>query len=147
MCKHFPLHHGSASSGLLKCLAGSGSPLLFHHDEHARTRPTERQWLKSKSEIAGSPVQGRVPLQHAPVPLFILRGSSRNKKNPPLPNQAELLTPLAPAGGGRYGCRAPCPRMIGSRMDLASPSRGRGLAAFNCSLCLQTHLAFGRKSM
>ncbi len=32
------------------------------------------------------------------------------------------------------------------RLDLASPSRGRILAAFTAA-CLQTHLASGRKSM
>ncbi len=40
----------------------------------------------------------------------------------------------------------PCPRLIGSCLDLASPSRGRILAAFTAA-CLQTHLASGRKSV
>jgi hypothetical protein len=46
----------------------------------------------------------------------------------------------APAGGGRYQYRAPCPRLIGSCLDLASPTKGRILAAFTAA-CLQTHLA------
>ena len=33
-----------------------------------------------------------------------------------------------------------CPRLIGSCLDLASPTRGRILAAFTAA-CLQTHLA------
>jgi hypothetical protein len=47
---------------------------------------------------------------------------------------------MAPAGGGRYKCSALCPRLIGSCLDLASPTRGRILAAFTAA-CLQTHLA------
>ena len=34
----------------------------------------------------------------------------------------------------------PCPRLIGSCLDLASPTKGRILAAFTAA-CLQTHLA------
>ena len=40
----------------------------------------------------------------------------------------------APAGGGRYKYRAPCPRLIGSCLDLASPTKGRKLGSLYCSL-------------
>ena len=37
-------------------------------------------------------------------------------------------------GGGRYKHYAPCLRLIGSCLDLASPTRGVNAAAFTCSL-------------
>ena len=40
----------------------------------------------------------------------------------------------APAGGGRFKYRAPCPCLTGSCLDLAGPTGGRDLAAFTCSL-------------
>ena len=45
-----------------------------------------------------------------------------------------------PRLAGRCKYRAPCPRLIGFCLDLASPIRGRILAAFTAA-CLQTHLA------
>ena len=41
---------------------------------------------------------------------------------------------LAPAGVRRYRFGAPCPRMIGSWLNLASRTRGRFLAVFTCCL-------------
>ncbi len=59
-----------------------------------------------------------------------------------------ISPPPYPAGGGAVQIRkAPCPRLIGSCVDLASPTRGRMMAAFNCSLSAGRTLPLGRKSV
>ena len=54
----------------------------------------------------------------------------------PGPPPATFKRPIsmAPAGGRRYRFGAPCPRLIGSWLNLASPTRGRLLACFTCCL-------------
>ncbi len=53
---------------------------------------------------------------------------------------------VAPAGGGQYKYCAQCPRSVGSCLDVASPTKGRIMAALH-GACLHMHLASGRKSV
>ena len=64
-----------------------------------------------------------------------------------------VFTPLALsggwprlAGGGQHKCQASCPRLVGSRLDLASPARGRIRAGLDCSLSADAPYLLGRKA-
>ena len=62
-------------------------------------------------------------------------------------NKIDCTHILAPAGRGRCNYLAPCPRLIGSRLELASPTRGRIVAVLDCSLSAGRTLPLGRKTV
>lgn len=58
-----------------------------------------------------------------------------------------MNTHFAPAGRGRYICYAALPRLIGSCLELASPSRGIIFGSLYMQLVCRQTLPLGRKSL
>ena len=57
-----------------------------------------------------------------------------------------LLYHKTTAGGGKYKCRAQCPRMLGLCLDLASPTRGGIGGSLYTPLTRKRTLALGMKN-